>query len=192
MARRSTFMDKLNASMREANECWVWVGHKKPDGYGRLSINGRMKYAHRVAYEILVGPVPHGMELDHLCRNTSCVNPAHLEPVTHRENILRGVGMGGVNARKTHCKHGHEFTEDNTIILKSSGWRICAICEKVRAKRRNESPRAREQKRLYAQRPDIRERIRLYNQRPDVKARFAELARGYRAAKKQAKTGEIK
>lgn len=91
--------------------CWEWTGAVDLNGYGVVYGNGRMRKAHRVLYEKANGTVPHGLELDHLCRNRKCVNPDHLEPVTHRENILRGVGTAASRARQTHCKHGHEFGE---------------------------------------------------------------------------------
>jgi hypothetical protein len=83
--------------------------------------------AHRLVYEELVGPIPEGMELDHLCRNTSCVNPAHLEPVPHRVNVLRGVGPTAENAVKTECVNGHPLTGRNLCIRKEGG-RKCRTC----------------------------------------------------------------
>lgn len=90
-----------------------------------------MQPAHRFSYEILVGPIPEGMELDHLCKNRRCVNPAHLEPVTHHENLIRGNGFTGINARKTHCSRGHELSQDN-ILNRSRGGRECKTCHRVR------------------------------------------------------------
>ena len=91
--------------------CWEWTGCKIWNGYGRIHqiIDGKRKMilAHRAVYEILVGPIPEGLTLDHLCRNRSCVNPAHLEAITMRDNVLRGVGPTAINARKTHCINGH-------------------------------------------------------------------------------------
>lgn len=94
--------------------CWGWQGVKIPTGYGQLCVEGKMVGAHRLAYEILVGPIPEGLVIDHTCRNTGCVNPAHMEPVTNKENVLRGVGVTAENARKTHCSDGHELTPENT------------------------------------------------------------------------------
>lgn len=92
--------------------------------------------AHRAVYEHLRGPIPVGLELDHLCRNTRCVNPAHLEPVTHRENALRGVGVSAINAAKTHCKYGHDLTNPDNYWLKAYGnavaTRICKACKRAR------------------------------------------------------------
>lgn len=115
------------------SDCWVWAGEITLAGYGRIRRSrGRRKpgesmYAHRLAYEMFVGPIPEGLVIDHLCRNRACVNPAHLEPVTHVENVMRGVGVAAVNARKTHCKNGHEFTPENTYV-RPGGDRLCRTC----------------------------------------------------------------
>jgi hypothetical protein len=111
----------------ELGPCWLWLGPPNSDGYGHIGEGphkGRLLKVHRVTYELLVGPIPEGLELDHLCRVRLCVNPVHLEAVTNRENMLRGVGVCALNARKTHCKHGHEFTPENTYRVKNGG-RAC-------------------------------------------------------------------
>lgn len=115
--------------------CWDWTGQKTA-GYGRLSAQGRGRpgqkthLAHRFAYKLLVGPVPAGLQLDHLCKNRSCVNPAHLEPVTPQENVLRTEGPPALNARKTHCPRGHPYSEENTWFKKSG--RTCKTCARDR------------------------------------------------------------
>lgn len=114
----------------DENECWIWQKQLSPDGYGRFKVNGEQIYAHIYSYNLFIGPVPDGLELDHRCRVHSCVNPDHLEAVTHRENTLRGTGPTAVNARKTHCDHGHEFTVENTRIAK--GKRHCRACCRIR------------------------------------------------------------
>ncbi len=96
--------------------CWLWTGGITPRGYGY----GKSKHAHRYSYEAFVGPIPDGLEIDHLCRVTSCVNPDHLEPVTQRENQRRRW------ATVTHCKWGHEFSPENTRI--GQGIRVCHAC----------------------------------------------------------------
>ena len=98
-------------------------------------IGGRRVLLHRLFYANYCGIIPDGMQIDHLCRNRWCVNPMHMEPVTIRENVLRGIGPGAVNARKTACMHGHEFTEANTLMYR--GGRVCLACrvEWARVKR---------------------------------------------------------
>jgi len=111
---------------RGDDECWEWTASMYPTGYGHFSIMGQGIRAHRFSYELLVGPIPEGMVIDHLCRTPLCVNPAHLEPVTQRENVLRGVGLPAENARKTHCKHGHELAGANLSLF--GGKRRCLAC----------------------------------------------------------------
>ena len=134
---RVRFWEKV--SVVDDADCWLWrasldaygygqFGYRKPSGYTMIK-------AHRFAYEITVGPIPDGHTIDHLCRVRSCVNPAHLEPVTWRENLLRGDGHPGRNARKTHCVHGHEFTPENTRIT-VEGSRSCRTCQTLRSERR--------------------------------------------------------
>jgi len=114
-------------------DCWLWLGTKGLDGYGRIYVGGRRHRrsipAHRVAYELVVGPIPFGLTLDHLCRVHACVNPAHLEPVTIGENVLRGTAPTAINARKTHCAHGHPFDGANTRPL-PNGRRKCRACHR--------------------------------------------------------------
>lgn len=110
----------------KSGECWVWTAALDQDGYGTCR-RGGTKRAHRVAYEELVGPIPDGLVVDHLCRNRACVNPLHLEPVTNRVNLLRGDTAAARNAAKTHCPQGHEYTDANTQ-RKSNGARICRTC----------------------------------------------------------------
>lgn len=100
--------------------------------------DGSQPLAHRVFYEHHVGPIPLGLTIDHLCKVTRCVNPDHLEPVTQRVNTLRGDGPSAVNARKTHCPHGHEYTPDNTYVRKAGG-RICKTCSQQRYAQRKTS-----------------------------------------------------
>ena len=116
--------------------CWIWTGSTNAAGYGLLTLD-RQRQAHRVSYELHMGPIPEGAHLDHLCRVRCCVNPAHLQPVTCKENIRRG--LTGATARaaqlaKTHCKNGHERTAENTYLHKD-GRKYCRVCvlEKQRA-----------------------------------------------------------
>lgn len=122
----------------EETNCWVWTASTSR-GYGYIAVGGRRNArAHRVAYEMFVGPIPEGMQLDHLCRNPLCVNPAHLEPVTQQENILRGVSIVAQNAAKTHCPQGHPYDGANLYVEKSGGRRclICMRATKARSARR--------------------------------------------------------
>lgn len=121
--------------------CWVWPGANGPGGYGHIHSEGRVAITHRVAYEHFIGPIPDGLVLDHLCRVTSCCNPAHLEAVSHLENVRRGLG-GDWQRRRTHCPRGHEYAGANVRSYTSrDGYRqrVCRTCknEASRAKRRN-------------------------------------------------------
>lgn len=120
--------------------CWRWGGYHNEDGYARTKIRTRPDSTardwktvllHRALYEEVVGAIAVGMEIDHLCRHRWCVNPSHLEPVTHTENVLRGDGWGGVNARKTHCKRGHEFVDGSFYRMRRGG-RRCQACRRWR------------------------------------------------------------
>lgn len=123
-----------NFVRKDKSGCWIWTGGKA-NGYGQFTALKRKQVkAHRFSYELLRGPIPVGLVLDHLCRTPACVNPDHLEPVTGDENILRGIGWGAKNAAKTHCKYGHKFTPETTktSIRHSTGRprRLCRVCEK--------------------------------------------------------------
>lgn len=118
------FWEKVDR--KASAECWLWLGTTR-NGYGQIHVGQYHLSAHRLAYELLIGPIPDGLTLDHLCRVTRCVNPSHLEPVTDRVNILRGNAPPSRNARKSHCLRGHLFDEANTRI-RPNGARICRAC----------------------------------------------------------------
>lgn len=123
-------MDRFWLKVDKTGEggCWVWTAGKFSSGYGAAVVNGRTRPAHRVSYELVVGDVPDGLQLDHLCRNRSCVNPAHLEPVTCRTNLLRGETLAAANAAKTHCPQGHPYDDVNTYVSPGRGLRHCREC----------------------------------------------------------------
>lgn len=137
-ARREVEMSELDKAMDrispEPNSgCWLWTAAVTTGGYATMVIHGRRITVHRWLYEHYNGPVPTGLELDHKCRVRCCVNPDHLEPVTHTVNVRRGTSPWALNASKTHCVRGHEFVPENVRIRVSSAGnpeRICLICEK--------------------------------------------------------------
>lgn len=151
------FIRKL--SFDEVTGCWLWTGtihggtrksrKSNGEGYGALydPKRGYKRQAHCISYEIFVGPIPAGLELDHLCRNRHCVNPEHLEPITHLENVRRGIGHGGIlkkgkrkrgpgwrSLQKTHCPHGHPLSGEN-LYLRPDGARACRECCRIATQR---------------------------------------------------------
>lgn len=106
--------------------CWEWSGCRNPDGYGMVSFNYKIRQVHRIVYEHFVGLIPAGLEPDHLCRNRACSNYEHLEPVTHRVNVLRGEGLAARQIARTNCPQGHPYSEANTRLYK--GHRHCREC----------------------------------------------------------------
>ncbi len=137
---------------QELGPCWLWLATMMPNGYGQFTIRKKKNYTHILAYEWTVGMVSDGLELDHLCRNRSCCNPSHLEPVTRSENIRRGIlpamslkWMPKMNARsaevrraRTECKNGHTFIGE----VDSKGNRICKQCTAINSRRHYEKKRA--------------------------------------------------
>ncbi|WP_217269810.1 HNH endonuclease signature motif containing protein [Neobacillus endophyticus] len=126
-------MDRFWKKVKKTDSCWNWTGIKRSDGYGAFVIENKWFRPHRFAYELIKGEIPPGLVLDHLCRNPLCVNPDHLEPVTNRENVRRGLA-GMQNKLKTHCPHGHEYTEENTYTS-NRGKRNCKTCNRERTRK---------------------------------------------------------
>jgi len=122
--------------------CWIWTRTTNRGGYGQYSTDGRTYLAHRLTYETLVSAIPDGLVIDHLCRTPSCVNPDHLEPVTTKENLRRGVGVNGVNSRKTLCHKGHPL-ELQSAVNGNRGWRYCPKCKREKAQINEQTPKIR-------------------------------------------------
>ena len=135
-ARKSIAQSLEDLSFPDPNSgCWYWCGHLDVDGYSKL----RGTTGHKLSYETFVGPVPEGLELDHKCRNRACINPGHLQCVTHVDNVAKAVhGEKHRNTRKTHCLHGHVFSKSNTRVETWNGvtMRKCRACMTVRQRLR--------------------------------------------------------
>lgn len=149
---KQRLLDKIRID--DKTGCWIWTASIGGPGYGQLSVCGRPHAAHRLSYQVHVGEIPEGLFIDHLCRNRPCINPAHLEPVTHQVNMARGMG-GKAHAQRmrerTHCKKGHPLTPDN-IQWAERGKRHCKICYQTGVKERN----------------DRRKRVPIDQRRPNV------------------------
>lgn len=128
--------ERFIAKVQMTDTCWLWKGALNDGGYGRLMVDGHfMARAHRVSYELFIGPIPAGLDLDHLCRVRHCVNPYHLEPVTRRENLMRGETIPARNAAKVECPNGHPLSGD--YLSRSEPSRRCRICYNRRMREYN-------------------------------------------------------
>lgn len=121
--------------------CWTWTGGGNGIGHGKIHTPNGRKYVHRLTYEAAYGPIPEGLEIDHLCRNRGCVRPDHLEAVTHEENVRRGDSGKWITA-KTHCPQGHPYAGDN-LRVDSLGRRLCVTCTRITRNKYNVKYRAR-------------------------------------------------
>lgn len=125
---RATVPERLAFHTRlDDNGCWIWQGDMNSRGYGRIVVNSVRHFVHRLSYETHVGPIPSGMVIDHLCRTPLCCNPSHLEPVTSRENMLRGEAPHAVTMRTGQCANGHDYETHGRID--SRGKRFCGSCK---------------------------------------------------------------
>jgi hypothetical protein len=144
----------IPAHRPELGPCWLWTGRSLARGHGQITENRRHHMVHRVVYELLIGPIPAGMTIDHICHNGSgwtagescihrrCANPAHMELATKGENVLHGQTPAAINAAKTHCARNHAFDAANTRRTKE-GKRVCRTCERDRARAAMRERRAR-------------------------------------------------
>ena len=147
MIRRPAIDRFVEKTRIDESGCIVWTGGLNGVGYGQFYVGRKSLdqtgkgYAHRWAYETFVGPIPEGMHIDHLCRTRACVNPDHLEPVTIRENLLRGDGPSAQHSKKTHCPKGHEYAGDN-LYVSPKGMRFCRRCGRDQAQRKRDRLKA--------------------------------------------------
>lgn len=128
-------LDRFLAKIEITEECWLWTASCDGTGYGKISINGRLVPAHRASYELFIGPIPEGLDLDHLCRVHRCVRPEHLEPVTRRENLIRGETIIATQVLVDRCPQGHEYTPENIYRWsRQPTQRKCLTCRRERSK----------------------------------------------------------
>lgn len=128
--KNNRFWSKVN----KTNSCWNWKGSQNGTGYGKVFLNKKYWYVHRFSYELHIGKIPEGLVIDHLCRNRACANPEHLEAVTQKINIQKGLSgkhTNHFNNFKTHCPQGHEYTKENTYFRKIKKNRRCKICTRL-------------------------------------------------------------
>jgi hypothetical protein len=126
---RNRFISHIN---QMPHGCWIWKGSPDRCGYGQMRLNGKRPMAHNISWWMFVGEIPKDKEIDHICEVRLCVNPTHLQALTHKENVNKGKGLGAVNTRKTHCKQGHPLSGDNLRYDKGRYGmrRNCKTCQK--------------------------------------------------------------
>lgn len=143
--KRKPLAERFWPKVEKTETCWIWRGSRQSNGYGQINPGGdglAPLRAHRVAYELVRGPIPDGLILDHLCRNPACVNPDHLEPVTYRENAMRGVSPKLVSHRTGICRRGH------AMVTLKSGRKRCRVCARPSHESSNCAWRAKNQKKI--------------------------------------------
>lgn len=133
---RRDVLERMSDKVLITETCWLWTGHKCK-GYGQVNVNGSAGYAHREMYKALVGPIPAGLDLDHLCKVPACVRPSHLEAVSHRENIERSDNIMFAKARQTHCLRGHPLSGEN--LNRRGHSRRCRTCDKMHSLKRKKT-----------------------------------------------------
>lgn len=148
------FLSKIHIN----DSCWEWTARKNRNGYGGFDIPNKTVLAHRFIFEYYHGTICPDLTIDHLCRNRGCVNPTHLEQVSIKVNTMRGTSFSAVNSRKTHCIHGHEFSEQNTIQRKNDN-RGCKTCRIIQCKEYNNIHREEGNKKAKEYRLSNREEI---------------------------------
>lgn len=125
---------RLLSKVQHIDDHWLWTGAITSGGYGNMWHQGKYRPAHRVSYELLIGPIPEGLELDHLCRVRNCVNPEHLEPVSRRENLVRGQTIVADQLQRVACPKGHAYDASNTYV--HAGQRFCRTCHAANERQR--------------------------------------------------------
>lgn len=155
---------RIEPRLDKSGECWLWTGSKSEEGYGHVWCGGTSRRAHRVVFAQFRGDTT--LELDHLCRNPSCCNPAHLEPVTTQENSARGVGPSSWALRDGACKHGHRFV-DGSYYVRVDGARQCRECERKRDREAyaRDPEKARARRRATRDRNPEKDRVRCRERR---------------------------
>lgn len=129
----NSIIDFMNKVHKDDNDCWIWKGYIDKDGYGTFSYRSKEMRAHRWSYMHFVGSLDNNLTIDHICNVRACVNPKHLQQIPIKDNILRGSGPSARNAKKTHCRHGHAFADNNVVHDKKQ--RRCRECSRLSARK---------------------------------------------------------